>query len=370
MTRGFAALFVLLAASVVWAQEPNRRSNDDFRWDPAEAREARQEQRERIRQARQEFRDRMQEWREERRDARRERMEEFREGFRGDGVHLRILRSYTLAEGETSNEPIVVIGGSARIDGRAADDVVVVGGSLHLGPKAVVEGNAVSVGGGVILEPGATVRGSIDDNRFPSISIGPGIWFGPEWVGIGSWSGWAFWGSVFRLSVTLGVALLITLIAPGWISSISSRSPGASILTGLAVEVLFVPALVVVIIALIVSIVGIPLLATIPFVLAAFAFIWVAGFTGVAVRIGRALRGRGDSVEVSIVDFLIGYTIIIGITVFGQVMAYGLGWLSPATWPMRSAGLLVEYVAWTVGLGAAVTSLFAPRRFSPPPIPV
>ena len=49
MTRGFAALFVFLAASVVWAQEPNRRSDDDFRWDSAEAR---QEQRERIRQAR------------------------------------------------------------------------------------------------------------------------------------------------------------------------------------------------------------------------------------------------------------------------------------------------------------------------------
>ena len=152
--------------------------------------------------------------------------------------------------------------------------------------------------------------------------------------------------------------------------AVSTPPSHASILTGLAVEVLFVPALVVVIVALIVSIVGIPLLATIPFVLAAFAFIWVAGFTGVAVRIGRALRGRGDSTEVSVVNFLIGYTIIIGITVFAQLMAYGLGWLSPATWPMRSAGLLVEYVAWTVGLGAAVTSLFAPRRLSPPPIPV
>jgi hypothetical protein len=367
VTRGIAALFVLLAASVVWAQEPNRRSDDDFRWDSAEAR---QEQRQRIREARQEYRDRMEEWRDARREARRERVEEFRERFRGNGVHLRFLRSYTLAEGETGNEPIVVIGGSARIDGRAVDDVVVVGGSLHLGPKAVVEGNAVSVGGGVILEPGATVRGSIDDNSFPSISIGPAVWFGPDWVGIGSWNGWAFWGSVFRLSLTMGVALLLTLIAPNWISSISSRSPGASILTGLAIEVLFVPALVVLIVALIVSIVGIPLLAMIPFLLAAFAFIWVAGFTGVAVRIGRALRGRGGMPDVSVFDFLIGYTIIIGVTVLAQVMAYGLGWLSLATWPMRSAGLLVEYVAWTIGLGAAVTSLFAPRRLSPPPIPV
>jgi hypothetical protein len=366
VTRGFAALFALLAASVVWAQEPDRRSDDDFRWDSAETR---QQQRERIREARQEYRERMEELREQRRDQRRERMEQFRERFRGDGVHLRVLRSYTLAEGETSNEPIVVIGGSARIDGRAVDDVVVVGGSLHLGPKAVVEGNAVSVGGGVIMEPGATVRGSIDDNSFPKISIGPFFTFGSDW-GSGSWTGFAFWGSVVRLSFTLVVALILTLLAPGWISSISGRSPGASIVTGLAVEVLFVPALIVLVVALTVSIVGIPLLATIPFLLAAFAFIWVAGFTGVAVRIGRALRGRGDTTEVSVVDFLIGYAIIIAVTVLAQVMAYGLGWLSPATWPMRSAGLLVEYVAWTIGLGAAVTSLVAPRRINPPPIPV
>jgi hypothetical protein len=221
----------------------------------------------------------------------------------------------------------------------------------------------------VILEPGASVRGEIDDNSFPSISIGPSISFGSDWFGTGSWTGFAFWGSVLRLSFIMAVALILTLVAPGWISSISSRSPGASILTGLAVEVLFVPALVVLIVALVVSIIGIPLLATIPFVLAAFAFLWVAGFTGVAVRIGRALRGR-EMNDASVVDFLIGYTIIIALTVFAQVMAYGLGWLSPATWPMRSAGLLVEYVAWTIGLGAAVTSLFAPRRFNPPPIPV
>jgi hypothetical protein len=363
VTRGFVALFVFLAASVVWAQEPNRRPEDDFRWDPGETR---QQQRQRIREARQEYRERMAEIREQRRDERRERMEQFRERVRGDGVHLRILRSYTLAEGETSNEPIVVIGGSARIDGRAVDDVVVIGGSLHLGPKAVVEGNAVSVGGGVIMEPGATVRGSVDDN---SVSW-PNISFGPDWSGAGSWPGFAFWGSVLRLSFTLVVALILTVLAPGWISSISGRSPGASILTGLAVEVLFVPALVVLVVALTVSIVGIPLLATIPFLLAAFAFIWVAGFTGVAVRIGRALRGRGEMSDVSVVDLLIGYAIIIGVTVLAQVMAYGFGWLSPATWPMRSAGLLVEYVAWTVGLGAAVTSLFAPRRINPPPIPV
>jgi hypothetical protein len=348
---------VLLAVSSVWAQTPEPRPDEGFRSDPAETR---QERRQRIRQereeAREERRERIEQWREDRR----ERLEHLGDGF--DGVHLRVLRSYTLAEGETSAEPVVVIGGSARIDGRVEDDVVVVGGGLRLGPKAFVQGDVVTVGGSVTREPGATVQGTIDE-----AALWPGVSFDPDF------SAWlptlSFWGSVFRLSFTLAVAVLLTLVAPGWIGNISNRSAGASALTGLAVEVLFVPVLVIVTIMLIVSIIGIPLLAAIPFVLAALAFLWVAGFTGVAVRIGRALRGGGDAMRASVPDFLIGYAVIIGITVLAQLMAYGLGWLSAASWPMRSAGLLVEYVAWTIGLGAAVTSLFTQRRLVPPPVP-
>ena len=357
MTRVLSLLFVLSALTSAWAQEPTKTPDDDFRWDPAGAR---QERRERIREER---RERL----EEARERRRERIERMRESFDNDGVHLRILRSYTLAEGETSNEPIVVIGGSARIDGRADDDVVVIGGGLHLGPKGVVAGNAVSIGGAVTLDPGASVQGSIDETVVPW----PSITFHPDWIGEGWWTGLAFWGSVVRLSFTLGIAVLLTLVAPGWIANISGRSAGASILTGLAVEVLFVPALIVLMVILTVSIIGIPLLAGIPFLLAGLAFVWVAGFTGVAVRLGRFLRGRsGVPGPPAVSDFLIGYAIIIAVTVVAHMTALGLGWLSPLTWPMRSAGLLVEYVAWTIGLGAAVTSLFGARRIVPPPVPV
>jgi hypothetical protein len=358
VTRAIAALAVLVAVSSAWAQTPTRPPNDDYRWDPAESR---QERRERVRQERREGREERRERMAEAREERRELREHFGRGF--EGVHLRILRSYTLAEGESSSEPIVVIGGSARIDGRAADDVVVVGGGLQLGPTAVVEGNVVTVGGALTQEPGAVVRGRVDETAF-----WPGVTFGADWNQW--WPTLSFWGSVFRLSFTMAVAVLLTLVAPGWISTISSRSPGASVLTGLAVEVLFVPALAIVTIMLIVSIIGIPLLAAIPFVLAALALLWVAGFTGVAVRIGRALRGGGDQARASVVDFLIGYAIIIGITVLAQLMAYGLGWLSLAACPMRSAGLVVEFVAWTIGLGAAVTSLFVGRRIVPPPMPI
>ena len=169
----------------------------------------------------------------------------------------------------------------------------------------------------------------------------------------------------------MAIAVLLTLMAPGWIGTISGRSAGASILTGLAVEVLFVPALIILVVALTVSIIGIPLLASdsLP-----AGRVWRL--------VGRRLHGRGRSSRArsswpergdgtpSVSDFLIGYAIIIAITVLGQLMALGLGWLSPVTWPMRSAGLLVEYVAWTIGLGAAVTSLFATPRIVPPPVPV
>lgn len=363
MNRGIAALFVLLAVSYAWAQTPERAPDDDVRRDPTEVR---QDRRERMREARQERRERVQEAREERREENRERMERLRERFRGDGIHLRIFRNYTLAEGETSSDPVVVIGGSARIDGRVDDDVVVIGGGLHLGPKAVVGGNAVSVVGGVTLDPGATVQGSIDEAIIPWLSIG----FDPNWYNSGWWTGLAFWGSVLRLSFTMAIAVLLMLVAPGWIGAISERSAGASILTGLVVEVLFVPALVVLMIALTVSIIGIPLLAAIPFLLAGFALLWVGGFTGVAARLGRALRGKSSMMQPSVSDFLIGFAIIIAVTVLGQLMAVGLGWLSPVTWPMRSAGLVVEYVAWTIGLGAAVTSMFGTRRIVPPPVPV
>jgi hypothetical protein len=98
-----------------------------------------------------------------------------------------------------------------------------------------------------------------------------------------------------------------------------------------------VPALIILVVALTVSIIGIPFLAAIPFLLAAFGILWIAGFTGVAVRIGRALRGRSAGMDASVGDFLIGFAIIITITVLGQLLAVSLGWLSPVAWPMRSA---------------------------------
>ena len=52
---------------------------------------------------------------------------------------------------------VVVISGSATIEGRVEQDVVVVLGSATLGPNASVGGDLVVVSGSATIAPGATV---------------------------------------------------------------------------------------------------------------------------------------------------------------------------------------------------------------------
>ena len=55
-----------------------------------------------------------------------------RHHHRGGGVRLLVLRDYHLPAGDTAHGPIIVVGGTATIDGHADDDVVVLGGECGL----------------------------------------------------------------------------------------------------------------------------------------------------------------------------------------------------------------------------------------------
>ena len=116
-----------------------------------------------------------------------------------------MLRNYYLAADATASEPIVVFGGDATIDGHADDDVVVIGGTLRLGPKAVVGGDVVTVGGEAVIDPAATVRGKVDTAvvDVPNVDLGFG-W--PMWRDSGTGAWWPFAAlsaTVLRLSLVL-----------------------------------------------------------------------------------------------------------------------------------------------------------------------
>jgi hypothetical protein len=44
--------------------------------------------------------------------------------------------------------------------------------------------------------------------------------------------------------------------------------------------------------------------------------------------------------------------------------------MGPIAWMVGVAGFLVEYLAWTLGLGAALTVWLGGRRDTPPAIPI
>jgi hypothetical protein len=287
-----------------------------------------------------------------------------------------MLRDYHLAADETAAEPIVVIGGDATIDGRADDDVVVIGGTLRVGPKAVVGGDVVTVGGDAEIDPAATVRGKVDT----AVVVWPDVDWGIGWPiwreTAQSWGGWwpfaALSATVLRLSVVLIVSLLLAVVAPGWVRSMGIRASSAvsSGLLGAVAEILFVPVLVAVVIGLAISIVGIPLLGAIPFALALGVLAWTGGFAAVAACLGARLRGSSVATSTSLVtDLLIGFIVISALTVIAHVIAVGPGWMTPFGWIMRAGGIAVEYVAWTVGLGAALSGRFIRSNGMPPPMP-
>ena len=92
--------------------------------------------------------------------------------------HPRCFAAITSPPATRSAEPIVVVGGSATIDGHAEDDVVVIGGTLRVGPTGVVLGDVVTVGGESDDRPGRVIDGRVETTTVtgPDIDIGWEPW--------------------------------------------------------------------------------------------------------------------------------------------------------------------------------------------------
>jgi hypothetical protein len=283
---------------------------------------------------------------------------------RDEGLHLRILRDYTLRAGETSPDPVVVLGGTATIDGTAGSDVVVIGGTLRLGPTAIVRGDAVAIASAARIDPAAQVFGDLDHVSI----VGPNL--DALWSEVsrgGWWAVAAFAATLLRLGLIFIVSALLTLVTPGWILGFGDRGAATwtSAFIGVLTQLLFVPGLIVLTVTLAASVIGIPLLAGLPLLVGACGLLWAAGFAGTAVRLGRHLRGSRDATHV-FGDLLAGFAAISALTVAAHLVTLGPAWLHGFGFALGTAGLFVEYVAWTIGLGAAVAATLGGRHASPP----
>jgi hypothetical protein len=294
---------------------------------------------------------------------------------RSSGAKVRIGGSVHVEEDERVRDAVVAVGGSATILGRVDDDVVAIGGGVRLGPKSVVRGGVTSIGGPIHREPGAEVHGDVTELGFGvPIGVEPLAWMGM--VGHDMFSGWfRLVGTGLRIAVLLLITLIIGLAADRPVSRIAARAgdePWLSGFVGLLAEILFVPILIVTVVFLAISIIGIPLLLLVPFALVALLLGVLMGFAGVVRRVGQLVVGseRGPLVATSVGVVLVAA---------GAILARLL-WLLPGPiWPVAMAigalGLLIEYLAWTVGLGALLLTRFGTQPKPaytpdwPPPVP-
>jgi hypothetical protein len=291
-----------------------------------------------------------------------------------DGVQIRVGRNYHLPADQIASWPIVVIGASATIDGRVEDDVVVIGGPVRIGPQAQIRANVVSLGGAVEVADTAEVTGEIHDIGvlWPEMSFAFRDWF---WgIDRGWWAVLALAGTVFRYALTLIAACLLALVAQPWIRRIEERVSGAPLaagFVGLAGEVLIVPAFAIVIGGLVLTIVGIPLLLLVPFAALALLVTWLVGFVSVAAFLGRLFRGRSRrTADPTVVDVAWGVTLLLALPIASRLLALAPGFLWPLSTALGLAGFVLEYLAWTVGLGAALLAPLHRRwQVGPPPLP-
>jgi hypothetical protein len=292
--------------------------------------------------------------------------------YRLTGTRLAIGQDVHIERDEEVTDAAVVVGGSLTVDGRVRDGIVVVGGDLHLTATADVRGDIVLVGGQLLRDEGARHAGSINYISFGDWSRRTFGWF--PTLDFGNFGRWLSLAGTFArvslLAVLMAVVLLVARAPVARAGRAAVAEPIRAGLIGLAAEIFFVPFLVAASIGLAITIVGIPFVAVlVPVAIVIAVFALVLGFTALACRLGQWLEDRlGWQPDNAFLATALGFFLIMGPTLAARLIGVGPEALRPVAFALLVVGLAVEFLAWTVGLGAAILTGLGRWHTVPPPI--
>ena len=295
---------------------------------------------------------------------------------RRSGARIGVAKRIVVAEDEEVRDAVVSIGAPVRIEGRVRDGVVVVGGDLELAPTADVRGDLTVIGGALTIADGAKHAGAIHHTvglpwphwswAWPSFG-----WARFEPQGAGRWLPLA--GTTARLLIlSVLLAVLAAVAGPRLqrIGAAAAAAPVRSAITGVAIQLLFVPVLIVVAIAMAVTIIGLPFVAVlVPLAVLTLVAATLVGFASLALRLGGAVWSSGDTAPGPVVAVLTGMAILLLPTLLARLVGLGPDVLRWPALTLLALGTIVEYVAWTIGLGSAARTGLGRWSVVPPPIP-
>ncbi len=280
---------------------------------------------------------------------------------------IRIFGDVYVPRDEWVDGQAVAVFGSVRVDGRVSDQVVSVFGTVELGPESRVEGDVVAVGGRVRRAAGSRIGGRVTDVDFIPRDRSYGFpWWGPSAL-LGSFGGAArLFGTLFRLFVLGLLGSIVVLVVRQPVERIASRvgsEPVKMAVVGLLAELLFLPALILSITILALSIIGIPLLLFVPFVIVGLLFVLLGGFTGAAHLLGGLAANRlGLAADQAYVRVWLGVLLILTPLIVARLFGVVGGPFHLAALLVAALAVLFEYMVWTTGFGAALTTTFESWR--------
>ena len=284
-----------------------------------------------------------------------------------------------IARDERVRGDATVIMGPLFVDGEVTGDVVVIAGPLRLGPEAVVRGDVTVVVGTLRRAPTAELRGAVTQVGVSGIrGTDAGRWWQIGWPG--GWPGRGdLFGTAMRLFLLALLASGIVLVARGPVERTARRAraePLKAGVVGVLAQMLALPLLVSGILIAVISIVGIPLLLLLPFVVMAAGFIMLVGFSGAVLGAGELVRSRmGVSSAAVYASVWAGVALILLPTLAGEALGVFGGFFRGLGVLLALFGLALEYTAWTAGLGAFILNRFSPSPPAPgaglpaPPVP-
>jgi hypothetical protein len=260
-----------------------------------------------------------------------------------------------LEEGSKVSRDVTLFGGDLDVAGQIDGDVTVWGGNITIRSSAVIRGQVVSVGGKVVREEGADIRGQeweglpfrIPNPPKPPIPPHPPLlrryqdWGSSWWKNVGE-----VFRSAFGVVVMAILGILVVVFIPQHTDTVAetmAKAPLQSFLTGLAAWIV-VP---VVAVLLVITICLSPVAALWLLVAGvALLFGWIAAGLVLGVRILRAVTDKEPN----------------------PVAAVALGVLILSLLSLIPClGLAFSAVVLTWSLGAVGYSFFGTRAYNEPP---
>lgn len=286
------------------------------------------------------------------------------EARRRVGERVRVFGSVTVEGDEAVQGEVVAIMGSVRVNGHVSDQVVAVMGSVDLGPEARVDGDVVAVGGRVRRADGAVVRGNITEVAFAPDMVG--FRHAPWWFASSFWQPFEgaarLMGTLFRLFVLGLLVSIVVMVVRQPVERIGDRvaaQPIKMAAIGVLAQLLLIPVLCLTAVILAISIVGIPLLLLVPVALVGVLLVLLGGFTGAVHVVGRWAAARaGWDADQPYLRVWLGVLVVLAPLLVARLVGLVGGPFNLLALMVAGVGLVIEYVVWTTGFGAALAAAY------------